>query len=345
MSIDDEAGQFRRAGVTGLVDAMNDEAKIFPARDHQHQQPLPLGADIFASGGAFTPTGGHGTEYGLPTTSYHIVNTDGDVETHVADILRHRPDLIKVFYDHRGEDGGPDVADGQEGALGIAMKKATMQAILSAANAAGVKTEVHIGCWQDARDAIVAGATVIAHLGEPDIPSDLAQLARDHGVSWIPTLSLYHGLPDLMADPSLLDDPLLNRVVPKNVTDSYRRGNISVDGFTMAWYARHRNDNAKVLALRNAGVRILAGTDTVEVGTMAGWSMHRELVLLVEAGLTPWEALAAGTTAPGALLGHAFGVQPGSEANLLVLEASPVDSIWNTTKIATIIHHGLVVAE
>jgi imidazolonepropionase-like amidohydrolase len=343
MSIDDEAVQFRNAGVTGFLDSMNDEAKIFPARQNQHQQPSPLGADIFASGGAFTPTGGHGTEYGLAATSYHIVNTDGDVQTQMADITANAPDLVKIFYDHRGEDGGADVSDGQKGELGIAMKKEVMDAIVAAARAAGFKTQVHIGTWNDARDAILAGATVIAHLGEPDIPSDLPALAKAHGVSWIPTMSLYHGLVDIMNDQTLLDDPLMQKVVPRNVIDSYRASSFTVDKWTMAWFHRHDNDNAKIAALESAGVPILAGTDTVEVGMMAGWSMHRELLLLSQAGLTPWEALAAGTTAPGAILGHPFGVTPGSEANLLVLSASPMDDLRNTTKIETVIHHGFLV--
>jgi imidazolonepropionase-like amidohydrolase len=64
---------------------------------------------------------------------------------------------------------------------------------------------------------------------------------------------------------------------------------------------------------------------------------------LVEAGLSSWQALAAATTEAGAFLGRAYGVTPGSEANLVVLDASPIDDIRNTQRIAYVIHHGAIV--
>jgi imidazolonepropionase-like amidohydrolase len=343
LTVDAEAATFRLAGVTSFLDAMNDEAKIFPIRDAQRALGQFSGADIFASGGAFTPTGGHGTEYGLPSTSYRIVDTVAAADQQIADLATRNPDVVKIFYDHRGSDGGPDVKDGQRGALGVAMKKEVMVALVTAANARHLKTEVHIGVWSDARDAITAGATAIAHLGEPVVPDDIVGLARDHDVYWIPTLSLYHGVTDLAADQSLLDDPLLERVAPADVIDSYRTNKLSIDTYEKAWLSRHTQDASNVLALWRGGVKLLAGTDVVEHGMFIGWSLHRELKLLVQAGLSPFDALAAATTRAGELLGHNYGVTPGAEANLLVLSASPVDDIWNTTKIVTIIHHGSVV--
>jgi imidazolonepropionase-like amidohydrolase len=235
IAIEDEASLFRVAGVTSFLDAMNDEAKIFPARDVQRSQALVQGADIFCSGGAFTPTGGHGTEYGLPATSYRIVDTVQEVVTQMADLGTKNPDVVKIMYDHRGIDGGPDVADGQQGELGIAMSQPVMQALVSTANANHRKTEVHIGVWNDARSAIEAGATLIAHLGEPAIPADIVQLAKQNGVYWMPTQSLYHGLTDIIADQSLLDDPLLQQVASVADIDTYRASQLNVDPYTMAW--------------------------------------------------------------------------------------------------------------
>jgi imidazolonepropionase-like amidohydrolase len=344
MTVDAEAAIFRLAGVTSFLDAMNDEAKIFPIRDAQRALAQYPGADIFTSGGAFTPTGGHGTEYGLPATSYRIVDTAAQANQQIDDIAKKRPDIIKIFYDHRGFDGGPDVKDGQRGELGIAMKKEVMVALVAAANARHLKTEVHIGVWSDARDAIAAGATAIAHLGEPAVPDDIVSLARDHGVYWIPTLSLYHGVTDLAADQSLLDDPLLKRVAAADVIDSYRANKLSIDVYEKAWLARHAQDASNVLKLLRGGVTLLAGTDVVEHGMFIGWSLHRELKLLVQAGLSPFDALAAATTRAGELLGRNYGIAPGAEANILVLDASPIDDIWNTTRIDKIIHHGSLVA-
>jgi imidazolonepropionase-like amidohydrolase len=98
-----------------------------------------------------------------------------------------------------------------------------------------------------------------------------------------------------------------------------------------------------VKAMSDAGVRILAGTDSGSVGTLQGYSLHRELMQLVAAGLSPWQALAAATTDAAAFLGVSYGVKPGSEATFVVLEGSPIDDIRNTQRIASVIHHGVVV--
>jgi imidazolonepropionase-like amidohydrolase len=240
-------------------------------------------------------------------------------------------------------DGGPDVADGQEGALGVAMKKDVMIALIAGGSARHLKTEVHIGVWSDARDAIAAGATAIAHLGEPLVPDDVVSLARDKKVYWIPTLSLYRGLPDIIANQALLDDPLLKKVASQDVIDSYRPARRNIDSYTLAWLARHTHDAGSMAKLAAAGVPILAGTDTVELGTFVGWSLHRELGLLVADGLSSWDALAAATTLAGDLLGHDYGIQPNAEGNVVVLDGSPIDAIANTMKIHMVIHHGQVV--
>jgi imidazolonepropionase-like amidohydrolase len=322
---------------------MNDETKIFPIRDAQRDKGLYPGADVFATGGAFTPTGGHGTEadYDLPKTSYHLVDTVAQVGPLLDELAAKKPDVVKIMYDHLG-DNGEVVADGAEGANGIAMKKEVMEAIVAQCNARNLKTQVHTTVWNDARDAIQAGATAIAHLGEPDIPDDILAMAKAKDVFWIPTMSLFHGFTDILADQSLLDDPLLAKVAAADVIASYRPNRVYKDPETMRWLGRHKVDDQNVAKLYHAGVKILAGSDTIELGTFIGWSLHRELKLLVNAGLTPWDALASATTLAGQLLGHDFGIAPGAEGNVVVLDASPIDDIWNTTKIRLVVHHGVV---
>jgi imidazolonepropionase-like amidohydrolase len=83
-------------------------------------------------------------------------------------------------------------------------------------------------------------------------------------------------------------------------------------------------------ALRDAGAKILLGTDTSNPFVVAGFSAHTELALLVDAGLTPYEALRAGTSDAAEFL-HATGecgrVSPGLRADLLLLDANPLDDI------------------
>ena len=97
-----------------------------------------------------------------------------------------------------------------------------------------------------------------------------------------------------------------------------------------------------VKALKAAGVRILAGTDCGNPGTTHGASMHRELVLLVAAGLTPVEALAAATAQTAATFGltDRGRIAPGLRADLVLVDGDPTVDITATRKIAGVWKQG-----
>ncbi len=92
--------------------------------------------------------------------------------------------------------------------------------------------------------------------------------------------------------------------------------------------------------LHEAGAVLLLGSDAPEVFQVPGFSLHRELELMVAAGLTPYEALATGTTAPAEFLGLGSGtVEVGASADLALLDANPLIDIANSRRI-----HGVVAA-
>jgi hypothetical protein len=95
---------------------------------------------------------------------------------------------------------------------------------------------------------------------------------------------------------------------------------------------------AAIAQLRDAGVDILAGTDSPNTGTAFGASLHEELALLVAAGLSPEQALTAATAAPAARFGleDRGRLAPGLRADLLLVEGDPTHDIKATRKIAGI---------
>ncbi len=96
-------------------------------------------------------------------------------------------------------------------------------------------------------------------------------------------------------------------------------------------------------SLHEAGVRFLAGTDTPVPYTFPGYSLHEELVLLVEAGLTPLEALQAATRNPAEYfeqLDQLGTVEAGKLADLVLLDANPIADIRNTQKISAVVVAG-----
>jgi imidazolonepropionase-like amidohydrolase len=95
--------------------------------------------------------------------------------------------------------------------------------------------------------------------------------------------------------------------------------------------------------MKMAGVPILAGTDTAAgVRVYPGFSLHEELELLVQAGLTPMEALQAATRNAGEYLGLADTgtIEKGKRADLVLLDANPLADIKNTRKIQGVVLAG-----
>jgi imidazolonepropionase-like amidohydrolase len=95
--------------------------------------------------------------------------------------------------------------------------------------------------------------------------------------------------------------------------------------------------------MRRAGVLFLAGTDTGNPFCFPGFSLHDELVLLVKAGLTPAESLRAATLNPAKFFGmdQTLGtIEQGKLADLVLLEANPLEDIRNTQRIDAVIMNG-----
>ncbi|MFB3105779.1 MAG: amidohydrolase family protein, partial [Pseudomonadales bacterium] len=106
----------------------------------------------------------------------------------------------------------------------------------------------------------------------------------------------------------------------------------------------HRTGDLEVIrALSDAGVTILTGSDASIPGSFQCYSVHRELELLVDAGLTHWQALRAATTAPRDFLDAKWGVSVGDEATFVVLDGSPLDDIHNTQRIHMVVQRGTIV--
>jgi imidazolonepropionase-like amidohydrolase len=189
---------------------------------------------------------------------------------------------------------------------------------------------------------------VVTHFeDEAVIPADLPRLMATRGIASLPTMAVQCDLARMVADPGLLDDPLLARVTTPALRAEYR----ARDRFTdkaRYWEEWQRegcvpHDFASLRRLVAARVPLLAGADTGNLGTFQGYSLHREIELMVEAGVPAWTALASATTGAARFLGVPWGLAPGAPANLLVLEGSPLADIRNTRKLRLVINLGRVV--
>jgi imidazolonepropionase-like amidohydrolase len=98
-----------------------------------------------------------------------------------------------------------------------------------------------------------------------------------------------------------------------------------------------------ILELHRNGAGLLLGSDSPQIFNVPGFAVHRELEYLVDAGLTPFEALQTGTINPAIFFERAgeFGVvKSGAAADLILLDANPLDDITNTRRIHGVMLHG-----
>lgn len=178
---------------------------------------------------------------------------------------------------------------------------------------------------------------------------------REKGTWHVPTLVQTRAMARL-AEPDALD-PEVEKGLPKLLKYFWKR-QITADGVKLPNmginYSRrdladraelYEGDLGLVRRMHKAGVRLLAGTDTPAPLVVPGLALHDELALLVEAGLTPAEALRAATANPAECLGladRAGAVEAGKWADLVLLSANPLHDIRNTRSIVCVLVGGRV---
>ncbi len=182
----------------------------------------------------------------------------------------------------------------------------------------------------------------------------LLELLRRNGTWQVPTLVVDRNAA-LYSDPEYsrtFAHPSRLRYVPYalhamwklglRLTPALPRDQLEVSRRYFEWQLR------MVGAMQRAGVGILTGTDTPNPYVHPGFSLHDELELLVQAGLTPMQALQAATRNPALYFGtlKATGtIESGKVADLVLLDANPLEDIRNTRRLRAVIFGGKLIAK
>jgi imidazolonepropionase-like amidohydrolase len=141
-----------------------------------------------------------------------------------------------------------------------------------------------------------------------------------------------------------VDDPLLE-FVPPGLAKQWR-GSFNDDQMKerAAWLARQASNDWKLTSeLHHADISLLVGSDSLDPFVFPGESLHKELVEMVRAGLTPAEVLQSATRGAAQFLGRErdFGtIETGKVADLVLLDASPLENIANTQRITAVVRDG-----
>jgi imidazolonepropionase-like amidohydrolase len=319
-----------RFGVTTVLDMYNFGGRQ-AADTFRAQRGSPgrtAAADTWTSLAGATPPGGHpsqmAAEWGLeiPTLA-----PGGDAGEFVRDRIADGSDFIKIMQD--------------ETQLGetrlVKFDAQQLHELIGAVHDAGLLAVVHVSARNEAHAAFAGDADLIAHMFQDQVADDeLVQLARTRDGAVIGTLSVLASASGtdhaqrLMAHPDAKD--LLSEAQQQTLAAGF-------GGERPEILQRALESVRKFHA---AGVPVLAGTDAPNPGTAHGISIHQELELLVEAGMSAAEALRAATAVPAERfgLGDRGKIVPGLRADLLLVRGDPTRDILHTRQIEKIWKNG-----
>ena len=300
--------------VVSLGQQQDDQADVVILRDEQDALELDR-ARVYTSG---------------PSTRGH--QTPDDARQAVNELADRGVDRIKFHMQ-----GGANAMSGE-----------TVAGLIDQAHTRGLRTFSHIFTLAEAKLVVEGGIDVVAHsVRDQDVDEELIEAMRAQNVGYVPTLTrdlsvfAYEETPAYFQEPffqrgmSVYDDEVAMLSEPE-----YQQGvreNEQAQSIKAALDQATRN----LKLLSDAGIQIGMGTDSGVRGNPGRWQgyfEHVEMEMMVDAGMTPMQVLVAATSGAAAVsqLDRVGTIAPGRAADLLVLDANPLDDIRNTRQIDSV---------
>jgi imidazolonepropionase-like amidohydrolase len=302
---------------------------------------------IFEAGPTFTVVGGHpiptNRALGRAIDPRTLTQIDGP-KAAVEQVQKYRSEYkvatIKTIMESGGVLGYPR------------MSVETLKALADEAHKLRLKVYAHAIQLPDIRDSLNAGVDLVAHgLVEALTPeSDIAQLMAKNKVSWLPDLNNSEAAIKLFDHAEIFNDPEVRKSVPGRYIDMARDPKVLASMRPRLEGSRVRFESSRktVKVLYDLGVNILVGTDSTGAPhrMFYGWDLHREMELLVEAGMKPMDVIVAASRKAAEYLGQEkeLGtIEPGKTADLIILSQNPLENIRNTRRIEQVIYKGRII--
>ena len=312
-------------GVTTHLDMFSTPMQLPQARADRQDLTVRDRADLYSAGMLATVDDGHGTQFGVPVDT---LSGPDEAEAWVLERVQEGSDYIKLVYlpgSRRFE----------------SLDLATATALIEAAHAAGLSAVAHISTQDAAKEMIAAGIDGLVHVfADTAVDAEFLAAARQAEIFVVPTLAVVASAAGTDDGAALAADPR----VAARLSRSALRGLEGGFGAAPSALFQYPLAEANVRAMHEAGIAILAGSDAPNPGTAYGASLHQELQLLTQAGLSVRDALHAATQAPADLfqLGDRGRIAPGARADLVLVEGDPRADIAATLSIAHVIRNGAV---
>jgi imidazolonepropionase-like amidohydrolase len=317
------------------------------------QDDLLPSPKIVTSGPVFTAKAGH------PIEEYSVlaVNTRDRETRQIADEDQAREKAREVT--HADANSLEIVYDkGPANDTKPVLEKSVLEVLVAEGHGFDLPVFCSVGWNQEAAEATGSGANAIEGAWEETLTDETLRLMAEKQVFFVPALTQQGDLLNLLDEPALkayLAEPIVQNSLSGVMKEGLSSGSgmiqlvreklKGVPGQAIRKRLEEQQKRAfeNVRRARAAGIKIAVGTGSGTLLVFPGAAVHRELQLLVKAGLTPMEAIVAATRNTAISLGHGdeFGtLEPGKRADLLILDADPLEDIRNTQKIQTVIQNG-----
>jgi imidazolonepropionase-like amidohydrolase len=264
-------------------------------------------------------------------TSLRNIQTAQEARMKVDEYADQKADIIKIHIT-----GGP-----------MDMTPEVYGALIDEAHKRGLRVAAHLYYLKDAKGLLDKGVDVIAH-SVRDQPVDAAFIAdvKRRNVGYIPTLTrdlaqfVYETTPSFFSDPFFLTHADAYRREMTSLSSAANQEKTKNNKEAQAIKAALQQGSRNLKALSDAGVTIAMGTDTgTNEGQWQGYFEQVELEYMVKAGMTPMQVLVAATNGAARVMkleNRLGAIQPGKNADLLVLNANPLTDIKNTRQIHSV---------
>jgi imidazolonepropionase-like amidohydrolase len=316
------------SGVTSVYDSGNNAAFIFKMRADERAGKI-TSPRIFAAGGVIAVPNG----YASGPTSLNATNWEQTQKELDAKITNEKPDMLKLIVERMGLYQNKYVPT-----LSVDL----MKKVTDYAKSRGVRSTTHISTEQDAYEAMDAGTDAFAHpvLRAALNDSYIKRLA-DNKIPVSTTMVVFSNIARVADEPTIFDDPLFVATMTPQELETMKtvdRQRYITSGMSASFRMMMPFAKTNIKALHNGGVILALGTDRT-----LGPTVHQELELLADSGISPFDCIKIATYNAAFYLGHEKdlgSVEAGKLADLLLLKADPAASIKNFRAIDAVIKDG-----
>lgn len=343
-NMEDFLRRYTRAGITTVVDV---GATISYLQQRDTFRNRPYAPAVYMTGPLITTWQPAIYKNLKNDEPFFEMKTEEDARKYVQQQLPFKPDFIKIWY----------IVTGRDTEAGARKLQPLVQAVIDESHKNNLRVAVHATERITAQLAVESGADYLVHgIDDEIVKDDFVQLLKKKNVVMCPTLVVADNYSEIygqqyqisytdftLANPVTLgslydlqhlsDSNMVNAV--KNAVRNRGKVNAHTDSILLA--------NTKKLA--DAGVVIATGTDAGNVGTLHASSYFEELHAMKLAGLSNWQILQASTIHGAKAVGKEkeFGsIAVGKVADMLLLNANPLDSMGNLRKVELVINKGVV---